>query len=275
MRPEPIKGKLYVMIAVLMVILASMWTLNRCSRGNETTIVNHFTRPGGDTLVVAIEMAPTSYAMSGDSVVGLDYEMLREIAAAHNLPIVFHPFVPLDYAIEGLKNGDFDIVVASVPSSDRLEKDFLLTDDIFLDRQVLVRQRDTLSVEDIPVQFKILGDTVWIPASSSIRTRLENMSQELGDTIYIMSEPQYSAEHLVILTALGEIKQAVVNESVAKKIASDYDNIDVSTPVSMSQFQPWILNENNTSLRDSLNTWIREYKETPAYKSLVKRYIGD
>lgn len=275
MRPQPLKGKLYILIATLILIVAFMWLLSRCSRSDEATIVNHFSRPGGDTLAVAIELSPTIYAFSGDSATGFDYEMLRDIAAKHNLPIVFHPFAPVDYALNGLKKGDFDIVVASVPSSDELEHDFLLTDDVFIDRQVLVRLSDTLSVAggNKPSQLSLLGDTVWIPSSSPVRSQLKNLSHELGDTIYIMSDPEYSAEHLVLLTALGEIKQAVVNESVARRLASDYPEIDYSTSISMSQFQPWILNNDNESLRDSLNVWIKQYKESPDYENLVERYI--
>lgn len=275
MNPQPIKGKLPVLIALLILVLSSMWLLGRCSRSNESSIANQFNRPSGDTLVVAIELSPTSYAFIGDSAMGFDYEMLRDIAAAHNLPIVFHPFAPMDYALEGLDKGDFDMVVATMPASSKLQQDFLLTDDVFLDRQVLVRQKDSIASDtaDMPPQMRMLGDTVWITASSPFRDRLVNLSHELGDTIYISSDPEYSAEHLVLLTALGEIKQAVVNEAVAKKIADSYPNVDISTPVSLSQFQPWIVRSDKETLRDSLNSWIRQFKETPEYTRLVEKYL--
>lgn len=275
MNPQPIKGKLPILIALLILVLSSMWLLGRCSRSNESPIANQFNRPSGDTLVVAIELSPTSYAFNGDSAVGFDYEMLRDIAAAHKLPIVFHPFAPMDYALDGLENGKFDMVVATVPSSSKLQEYFLLTDDVFLDRQVLVRQTDSLSNDTVnmPPQMRMLGDTVWITESSPFRDRLVNLSHELGDTIYIYSDPEYSAEHLVLLTALGEIKQAVVNEAVAKKIAESYPNIDISTPVSLSQFQPWIVRGDKGALRDSLNVWIEQFKSTPEYNRLVEKYL--
>lgn len=275
MNPQPIKGKLPILIALLILVLSSMWLLGRCSRSKENSIANQFNRPGGDTLVIAIELSPTSYAFNGDSAIGFDYEMLRDIASAHNVPIIFHPFVPMDYAFEGLNKGDFDIIVATVPASSKLQENFLLTDDIFLDRQVLVRQKDSLKTDttNMPPQMRMLGDTVWITSSSPFRDRLINLSHELGDTIYICSDPEYSAEHLVLLTALGEIKQAVVNEAVAKKIADNYPNVDISTPVSLSQFQPWIIRNDNEALRDSLNIWIGQFKETPEYSRLVEKYL--
>ena len=275
MMPQPIKGKLPILISLLILVLSSMWLLDRCSRSKESPIANSFSHPDGDTIAVAIEMSPTSYFFSGDTAVGFDYEMLNAIDKAHNLNLVFQPFAPVDYALDGLRNGDFDVVVATLPASGSLQKEFLSTNDVFVDRQVLVRLKDNTSdsTEMVPSQIHLLKDTVWTTDSSPFRDRLSNLSNELGDTIYVMSDPEYNAEQLVILTALGEIKQAVVNETVARKIAADYPQIDISTPVSMSQFQPWLLPKSKTELRDSLNCWIEQFKQTPDYQRLTEKYF--
>ncbi|MGN0218657.1 MAG: glutamine ABC transporter substrate-binding protein, partial [Muribaculaceae bacterium] len=91
--------------------------------------------------------------------------------------------------------------------------------------------------------------------------------------IYIETKPGLTSEHLVILTATGEIKQAVVNEAVARRLAAQYPDLDISTPISLNQFQPWMLNKDKTALRDSLNIWIEEFKETPEYEELVSKYL--
>lgn len=272
MDPQPIKGKLPILISILILVLSSMWLLNRCSRSNEKPIANSFTHPGGDTVAVAIEMSPTSYFFSGDSAIGFDYEMMKAIADKHSLNVVFQPFAPIDYALDGLRKGNFDIVIATLPASGTLQKEFLSTNDVFVDRQVLVRRKDN-SNDSIPLQIKLLHDTVWIPDSSPYRDRISNLASELGDTIYVKSDPDYSAEQLVILTALGEIKQAVVNETVAKKIAEDYPKVDISTPVSLSQFQPWLLPQSKSELRDSMNSWIEQYKQTDDYQKLTEKYF--
>lgn len=277
MNPQPIKGKMPILMAILILVLAFMWMLGRCSHANENTIGQRFSRPDGDTLVVAIEISPTSYTFSHDSIAGFDYEMIKDIAEKHGLNIAFQPFIPVDYALNGLRKGDFDVVIASVPFSSEHGSDYLLTDDVFIDRQVLVTRKDSTSTTDsdiIPPQFRILGDTVWIAESSPFRRRLTNLSHELGDTIYVKSSPDYSAEHLVILTALGEIKQAVVNESVARRLAAEYPDIDISTPVSLSQFQPWIVSSSHEALRDSLSNWIQEYKTTERYQQLTDKYLN-
>lgn len=274
MKPKPIQGKLPILISLLILVLATMWLVGRCSRSNESPIVRQFQRPGGDTLSVAIELAPTSYSFEGDSAAGFDYEMFKEIAKQHNLPVKFHPFAPIDYALKGLKTGDFDIVVANVPASTNLQEEFNLTNDVFVDRQVLVRlKRQGDSIQTQPSQMELLGDTVWVADSTPFKERLLNLSHELGDTIYILSDPDYNSEQLVLLTALGEIRQAVVNESVAKRLSSDYPQLDMSVPISMTQFQPWIVNKSSNELRDSLNSWIDEFKQTTDYQKLVDKYF--
>lgn len=276
MKPQPIKGKLPILIALLILVMSSMWLLGRCSRSNENSIVQKYARPGDDTISVAIELSPTCYTFSGDSAKGFDYEMLQAIAAKHNIPIVYQPFAPINYALDGLRSGDFDLVVANVPASADLQEEFSLTNNIFVDNQVLVRHNadSVTTFDERPILLQLLGDTVWIANSSPFRERLSNLSQELGDTIFVVNEHDYTSEHLVMLTALGEIKQAVVNKSIAKRMSKDYPELDISTSISLAQFQPWIVNKNKQELLDSLNIWIEEFKNSPEYDSLVEKYFN-
>jgi Fe-S-cluster formation regulator IscX/YfhJ len=74
------------------------------------------------------------------------------------------------------------------------------------------------------------------------------------------------------MTAIGDIKQAVINESVARSMAKDYPDIDISTEISFSQFHSWIVSGKRPELKDSLNNWILQFKSTPQYRNLTTRY---
>lgn len=261
--PEMIRGRMPVLVSLLILLLAGMWSLRRCSgRG----MARH---PAGDTLVVAIEVSPLSYSLAGDTVSGFDYEMLSDIARLHGVPVVFHPFVPLKHAFEGLHRGDFDIVAASMPSTSELKKYFRMTDAVYIDRQVLVQRAGP----DITDRLGLVGDTVWLAEGSPNAARLRNMARELGDSIYVRQETGYSSELLVMLVAIGEIPRAVVPERVAWRLAPQYPGIDISTPVSFNQFQAWAVGSADEELQDSLNRWIGQYKATPAYQRLVEKYL--
>lgn len=215
----------------------------------------------GDTLDIAIEMNPAVFAVKGDSVYGRDYELLQAISRREGVPMKFHPFVPLDHALQGLASGRYDVVVASMPKTSELAQTCLLTDEVYTDREVLVQRLDSLgAAPQISSPMMLGGAEVWIPHGSPIATRIRNLAAEIGDTIILRSDPRYSSELLVLLTLQGRIPRAVVSESVAKSMAADYPLLHVSTPASFTQFQCWAVAPERNALRDSLNAWLAREK---------------
>lgn len=261
------------LIALLLIAIGAMWLLRVCSRphsfGEDPT--EHIS--GGDTIDVAIEYSPLTFYQYGDSIGGFDYDLLRAIADEGNLKIKFHPVSALASALDGLRKGHFDLVVADVPTTTELREQFAFTEPAFLDRQVLVQRRDSASF--IASALDLAGKKVWVPAESPAVTRLANLSAEIGDTIYVVCDSLYGSEQLVILTATGEIERAVVNERIAKALASDYPDIDVSTGVTFTQFQSWLMRHDSSSLATQIDTLLVNYKNTPAYAALHLRYFGE
>ncbi|MBD5346904.1 MAG: transporter substrate-binding domain-containing protein [Bacteroides sp.] len=261
------------LIALLLIAIGAMWLLRVCSRPHSFGEYPTEHISGGDTIDVAIEYSPLTFYQYGDSIGGFDYDLLRAIADEGNLKIKFHPVSALASALDGLRKGHFDLVVADVPTTTELREQFAFTEPAFLDRQVLVQRRDSASF--IASALDLAGQKVWVPAESPAVTRLANLSAEIGDTIYVVCDSLYGSEQLVILTATGEIERAVVNERIAKALASDYPDIDVSTGVTFTQFQSWLMRHDSSSLATQIDTLLVHYKNTPAYAALHLRYFGE
>ena len=75
-----------------------------------------------------------------------------------------------------------------------------------------------------------------------------------------------------MLTSLGQIPMAVVNEATALRLAKDYPQVDVSLGISFTQFQSWLIARDRQQLADSINAALIDFKETDAYARLAKRY---
>lgn len=261
-----------VVIGAVIVALVAIGISRRHSIEGDTSLVASYERPDGDTLAVAIEMSPLTYILENDTAEGFDYLMLRDMAREHGVPVKFHPFTQLDKAFEDLNDHKYDILVASMPSTTPLKKYFPLTEAVYIDRQVLVQRADS-SGAPINAPEELRGDTVWIAKGKPFKTRLTNMANELGDTITVLVDPEHSSEHLAIMTALGQIKNAVVGRAVARRVARQYPQLDYSTPISLSQFQVWAVAPGDSVLADTLNRWIGEFKCTPQYRALAERYL--
>lgn len=270
--PLPLNGRrIGIMIVALVVATFFLFLAGKCSHNRTVTFGKGYpAKSGGDTLDVAIEVSPLSYSLARDTVSGLDYDLLRQMAAIHRRPVKFHPFAPLPWAMQGLREGTFDILISSLPSTSRLKDTLLLTRPVYLDRQVLVQRRaDTAFVERAEL---LAGKTVWIADGSPLADRLANLAEEIGDTISVRSIPGRTAEHLVMLVSSGDIPRAVVNQGIAQRMCSADTTLSCNTPVSFTQFQTWAVSPQNRELLKTLNSWLSTYSRTQAYSVTLSRY---
>lgn len=265
------KVRLWVYVALLIIVVGAMYSLRRCG---VYTFSDENEASGGDTIDVAIEYSPMSLYSYADTLGGFNYDFLREIARKHGVAVKFHPIVTLSTALDGLENGRYDLLLASMPMTAEYREKYGFSDAVYIDKQVLVQLRDSVTGNcRVKTQLDLAGDTVWVVASSPVASRIHNLSREIGDTIYVEFEPLYAAEQLLMMVAAGEIKQAVIGEQVAKSMAEEYPMIDISTNVSFSQFHSWVLRKDDTVLLDSINVWINKEKlPGGSYDELVARY---
>lgn len=264
------KGSIALYAVLLLVAVVVMYML----RGYAKPQVAKIEDKKGE-LVVAVEYAPMFLYTYGDTLGGFSYDLLNLIAAQKGIKFNFQPMVTLSSSLDKLKAGDYRMVCAEFPVTKEHKQDYLFTTPIYLDRQVLVQMKNGEGRIAVKSQLDLANDTVWVVNGSSSELRLENLSSEIGDTIYVMTEKNYGAEQLFLRVVSGEIKQAVMNERVAQELSKKYPNVDITTGISMTQFQSWILNKNDSVFCDSINSWIDAVKHTQEYTNLYNRYFSE
>lgn len=261
-------------VTLLGVTILVMTALRTCSipmdRSDETL------RPrGGDTINVAMEFSPIGVYTSADTLSGFYYDLLQQLAEIHGFPVHVTGFSHGADVLPALESGKLDIVIADMPLTEDLKNKFAVTRPVITDRQVLVQLRDSVTDSiPYPSQLSLIGHTLYLPAHSPFKARLENLARELGGEIRIMEHPEYGAEQLIISVAIGETPNAVVNSRVASILLRDYPQLDASVELSLNQFQAWLINPADTVLRDSLDVWLDDFKTTPAYHDLQNRYFN-
>lgn len=267
------KWQLILYAVLLVVVIGLMISLKNC--GKEQTMVTANNRvdqaSSGDTIDVAIEYSPLSYYTYGDTTGGFYYELINLMSQTSGFKVKFHPIVSLNTALEGLEKGVYDMVAAQFPVTRNNKDNYLFSEAIYLDKQVLV-QRNTGGIA-IQSQLDLAGDTVTIVKGSPMRERIMSLSREIGDTIYVVSDPDYGPEQLFMMVASGDIKYAVINETIARKMAASHPNVDISQAISFSQFQSFIMNKDNAELKHKLDESVKAVKKLPQYKDLIKKYF--
>ncbi len=256
-----------IILSLALIAVAVTVTVKSCS----TPMIHHgyeYVRGRGDTINVAIDYSPMSLYRYGDSLAGFNYEMMKEMAAMYGDNVKFYPIASVNEALDELTDGKYDVVISDLPVTEPRRASFRFTEPVYLDKQVLISLDTT-----VRSRLDLAGKEVWALEGSPAAERLANLAREIGDTIIVRHDSIRSAEQLFMLTAMGRVPRAVINEAKATHLAKDYPEVDISTPVSFTQFQSWVVDKDNPALADTLDAQIRRFKKTPEYKALVERYL--
>ncbi|MBD5231694.1 MAG: transporter substrate-binding domain-containing protein [Bacteroidales bacterium] len=269
MKPKTRQLTLYCVLLIASVAL--FIGLRSCGDRQQRFAVTPSGPSAGDTLDVALIYGPASYYMYADTLGGYNYDLLRLISKGEGVPMKFWPVGSLQEGLEKLKSGRYDML-ASLPVDADYTKTYLYSDPIYLDRQVLVQRRRSDGTLRAGSALDLARDTVHIEQDSPIAARLANLSREIGDTIYVERHSDLSSELLTLKVNSGEIRYAVVNEQIARPLLAKFPELDISSPISFTQFQGIVLAPGDTTMQRRLNGWLKKYLPTPAVTTLKERY---
>ena len=226
------------------------------------------------TLRAVTEYNSISYFVEGDTIDGLHYELLQTFAKEKGLVAEITPEMSIEKRMEGLQNGNFDILANNVlVSSDRTDS-MLYTHPILLSRQLLIQRKAQDESDSIHISslLELANKTVHVVEGSPSVYRLQHLSNEIGDTIYIKEIEKYGQEQLLALVANGDIDYAICDEGIAQASINNFPQLDIEKAISFLQFYSWGVYHHNTTLLDSLNAWLNRYKLTPDFHKLMKKY---
>ena len=175
-----------------------------------------------------------------------------------------------------MENGEYDILANNVLITSNRKDSLLYTRPILLSKQVLVQRKakdenDSCYIRSL---LDLSNRTVHLVKESPSLYRIQNLSNEIGDTIFIKEIDKYGPEQLIAMVANGDIDYTVCDESIAKAVIHNFPQIDIETAISFTQFYSWGVNKHNTMLLDTLNVWIEAFKQTEEFQILNKKYYN-
>jgi membrane-bound lytic murein transglycosylase MltF len=212
-------------------------------------------------LNVVMNYGPSDYFRNDDSISGQQYEMVMSLSEYLHIPVEIHLETGLNASLEGLKNGKYDLVARLIPVTSELRESVAFTENLSLDRQVLVQRKATdTSTVFVHNQLELPGKKIYVTYESPYIPRLQNLANEIGDTLQIIEMPDYESSHLVALVAKGEIDYTVCDYQTALRMLADYPILDISTGISFSQLYAWAVRKESPQLLDSINAWIQVWQ---------------
>ena len=213
---------------------------------------------------VVTEYNSVGYYVSGDTIAGMQYDLCRYLEECSGLKVQISLENNLETAIEKLNQNIYDIIALNFPITSAHNMDLAFTIPITQNKQVLI-QRKPSENDTTPVirnQIHLAGKTIHVAKNSPVILRLNNLSEEIAEPIYISETADYTQEELLYMVAYRSIDYAAADKELAQKHQKSFPNIDIETDISFTQLQAWAIRKSSPVLLDSLNVWIvsREHR---------------
>ncbi|HOZ15639.1 MAG TPA: transporter substrate-binding domain-containing protein [Tenuifilaceae bacterium] len=227
-------------------------------------------------LVAVTDYNSTSYFLYKGEPMGYQYDLLRDLASYLGVKLELIAENDIEKSFEMLKNGEVDIIANNLTITTQRKKEFNFTTPHGETRQVLVQRVPSTSEESEKLIVKspldLSGKVIYVQRSSAAAQRLANLSEEIGGNIMIVELPDYDAEQLIDLVAMGEIDYMVCDETVAQIKASSLRNVDYSIAIGFPQHTAWALRQSSPDLLNKVNTWFDGYLSTSRYAMIKRKY---
>lgn len=276
MRSKKLFAVYAVLLVLSMVLMTRLWRLQNRTAEQPSAPRDYAEIKAEGVLRMVTEYNLSGYYIAGDTIEGFQYELSQAIARLSGLEVQTHLEMSLSKSFDELSSQQCDVIARNIPITSDLRDDYLFTDPIVFNKQVLVQRTAQANngTEPIRNQLDLARKTLYIPKNSPALLRLQNLEHEIGDTIYVIEDELYSSEQLAIMVAKGDIDYAVCDQQIAQLSSKQLEEIDIKTDISFTQLQSWAVRKDSPILCDSLNSWLHQIKENGLFDKIYRRYYG-
>ena len=225
-------------------------------------------------LTVVTEGSSSGLLVNGDTVSGFQYEIIKAFADSLGVELVVTEQNDMKKCVEGLKNGDYDLIANFIPTTTQWKNELLYSDPIFTSHQVLVQHMmsDSSRVNVLTKQTQLANDTIYISLNSPNKILLEHLSNDIAAPIHIIEKKNMNAERLIRLVAEGKIKNTICEAQLAERFKNQYGNIDITMPVGFAQQQVWAVPVKSVQLLEKLNAFLYDFVGSSEYWKIYSKY---
>jgi len=233
-------------------------------------------------LRAATDYGSVSYLIYRGETIGYQYELLKQFSSYLGVDLELVIEKDLMKSYEMLINDEIDLIAMGLTVTGERKNYVEFSDPIITTRQVLVQRlpenfqqmetKDEIESYLLRNQIDLADKSIYVQKGTIFVERLASLANEIGDTINVFEEDK-NVEELIAAVSKGEIDYTVSDRYVAIVNTRYYQNIDVKTPISFPQRIAWAVNKGQTSLADTINEWLAEFKSTLLSRLLYNKYF--
>lgn len=267
--------RLITTLPAAIMLISSMMACGGTSKSvNEGEVADSTVQAWPDTLRVGTLYSPTSYFIYREEKMGIDYDLVSQLAADKGMVLDLKVAPTLPALIEMIDSGLIDVAAYEVPVTAEYKSHVIPAGKESITKQVLVQPK-TSADRRITDVTQLAGREVYVEAGSKYLYRLENLNDEIGGGIKIKEVKRDSiiTEDLIDMVADGKIPLTIIDSDIARINRTYYTDLDIGLPVSFDQRSAWGVTPSKAWLADSIDSWMAGSERQLMQSQLLKRYF--
>lgn len=219
----------------------------------------------GDTIKALILYHAADYFVYHGSVIGFQYDLLNQMGKDLHRPVAITiESDPAKVILDCFANR-YDVVGID------FNKDFFVPD------YILESEPHSYTYPVLIMRKGMKFDSTEkhiIHASAHYSNQVDLSILEHPELWELQHDREATAEDLFDMLGDTLIDYAVCNFNVAITMLPFYTNLSLGPTIGKNFPRTWILNKHNRKLNDTINQWLRDFKETNKYQNLCLRYLS-
>jgi len=219
----------------------------------------------GDTIKALIFYHAADYFVYQGSVIGFQYDLIRQLGADLNQPVVIDIESDPDKAFMKSFSDDYDIVGYDYDKSNYIPWYIAESEPHSYTYPVLIMRKKT-TLEGDTVRVVHAPDNYLHPVDFSILDKPEKWVLQKDENVEV--------EALFDMLEDKTVDYIVCNYNEAITLLPFYKSLTIGPRVGENFPRTWALHSANDTLNIAINQWLSEFKTTKQYQKLCKKYLS-
>jgi membrane-bound lytic murein transglycosylase F len=234
-------------------------------------------------LIATTDYNSTNYFVYRGEPMGYQYELLKSFTEYLGVKLEIKIINDLESSFKCINDKECDIIAVGLTVTKERTMLVDFSNPLNQTRQMLIQRkpknwRKMATMDEIESRLlrnplELAGKTVHIQKNTIYKTRLLTLSNEIGADIQIIEHPEATVEELIDMVNNGEIEYTIGDEYIALVNQKYYPDIDTKTPISFPQNIAWAVRKGSSSLVDTINFWLKDFKKTRTSAYIYNKYF--
>lgn len=227
-------------------------------------------------VVTNAEFAPFEYK-EGKVLKGIDIDIIKEYGKYLGVEVIITD-TDFDSTLVSVSTNKADLAIAAITRNEKREKNFLFSDSYYSASQVMIVRDDSKylscsSVEELLDEVSNDGIKIGCQRGTTGQYYIEGSSdwdfEGISNSTCVMFD-----NGSVAIKALsnGQIDAVVIDLLPAQMYCKKFSNVKIVDLVLVEEEYAIAINKNNTSLKESLDEFIKKIKTDGTLESIVEVY---